>query len=139
MSQQILREDEWTALQLGRIRQKIEKLTATSREIRQTIRTSVGSARHAAWCEKAAVGDKARLYFLLYGFLRGVAYRRIEARCHEGNEPQHYRLVAAFGRIAGERPDDAFRARLRAWLKDTPATHGQPVGESLQSKEAAMT
>ncbi len=41
---------------------------------------STGPARHALWLTKLALGHTTRLHHLLAGFVRGMPYKRMEAR-----------------------------------------------------------
>src|SRR6185437_4850508 len=65
-------------------------------------RPETGPDRAGLWAEKRDVGEEARMLLLVLGMLRGVPYRRIEARCGEGNAPSARALHRALARYLEE-------------------------------------
>lgn len=73
-----------------------------------------GPARAALWTEKRSAGSEARYLMLAYGALRGRAYKQIEPKCAEGNEP-----VASW--IAYHLKDAGItEAQIKGWLAGKP-------------------
>jgi hypothetical protein len=73
-------------VELSTLKAQIRDLAQQGREVRNHIRCASGLARDALWNDKRAIGRHARGLLLVYGYLRGVPYRRIEPRCHEGGD-----------------------------------------------------
>jgi hypothetical protein len=63
------------------LKTRIKDLAAEGSALRERIRTTSGSERHALWNEKRRVGRRARAALLAYAFLRGVPHARMEPRC----------------------------------------------------------
>jgi hypothetical protein len=96
------------------------------------------NAFHAARLAACERGACARAWGLIAGFLRGKAYRRLEARTAPGNAPSAYELAtlalevardptlrverdAAPGTVAQRALRDDLRVELEAWLAEAPA------------------
>jgi hypothetical protein len=65
------------------LKNRIKILAEQGRTLQGKIQATAGPERHSLWNEKRAIGRKARVSLLAYGFLRGMAYRRIEPRRHD--------------------------------------------------------
>ncbi len=84
---------------------KIKSLAAEAKIIRQEERKArerrnrtlqIGLASH----RRGIVRHEARHSQLAYGFLRGMPYHKMEAKCHGNDEPEFgkvYKLVQKFG------------------------------------------
>jgi hypothetical protein len=66
---------------LLKIKEKIKELAAKGTKIRkEVINKTSGKDRYYAWEDKRMFGAEARTYLLVYGFLRGMPYRKIEPK-----------------------------------------------------------
>ena len=104
------------------VREAIRHQEQLSRAARTTIRETSGLDRYDAWNKKRGIGAHTRDLLLVYAFLRGMPYRRVEPVTRNG-EPAwgidiFWRLVDFGYREKPDRlvkcPDD-----LQAWL-DAP-------------------
>lgn len=85
--------------QLTELREEIKSNAHSARTYNPRIQASSGLERHALRLEKAGYKYPARSMLLAYGFLRGIPYRVLEQRCHEGSYPWHdaiYKIVIRF-------------------------------------------
>lgn len=105
---------------IARIRSQIVALAEEGSTLRCRIQSSHGRQRDRLWNEKRRIGVDARRHLLLYGFLRGVAYQRLEARCRHGNRPQASSLWRFLGRCI-DSPPLGWEQRLKDWLAGKPA------------------
>jgi hypothetical protein len=65
------------------LKNSIKDLAQQGRALRARIQATKGPERDALWNRKRAIGRKARVSLLAYGFLRGVPYRAIEPKRHD--------------------------------------------------------
>jgi hypothetical protein len=108
------------------LKNRIKDLAQQGRALRARIQTTKGPERHALWNEKRAIGRKARVSLLAYGFLRGVPYRAIEPRRNDDGLPIPSVLLGAWAGDLGIRAAHEYQAivdvsehsRLRSMLGD---------------------
>src|SRR5262249_21942829 len=80
-------------MDISSLKSQVSHAAREGRDIRHKIGRTQGRERHALWNEKRAVGRRCRCLLLAYGYARGISYRKIEPRCHSGNEPQWQTLA----------------------------------------------
>jgi hypothetical protein len=78
--------------------------------------TRAGLAGH----RRVAVRSEARYALIAYGYLRGMAYRRIEPGCHDA--PALHRILDIVCRFScvHRKEREATRQQLMAWLNAEP-------------------
>ena len=95
---------------------KIMSLAAEARIIRREARTWPGQSPQRVGLHEHRVNvvrRECRAASLAYAFLRGRAYRSLEARCHEA--PDWYK-VQKFAERYGEGDKRVIAERARAWI-----------------------
>ena len=104
---------------------RIKKLAAEGRRLRHVEAKKVsGNARYYLQCEADGLGHEARHALLAYGLLRGRAYKDIEAKTREDNEPSSTYIFDFTPE--GLLPDGT----VTAWLKGEFRAE-RPVREAL--------
>src|SRR5262245_1065400 len=98
------------------LKTRIKDLAEQGHRLRDRIRATSGLERHAVWNEKRALGRQARAALLAYGFLRGVPYARIEARCHPERRLRPAVLLAMWASHLGLPPIPATESRQASAL-----------------------
>jgi hypothetical protein len=80
-------------MELSALKSQICAAAREGQAIQKKIQTTRADERHALWNQKRALGRQTRQLLLAYGYVRGVAYRRIEPRCRRDNEVHWYPLA----------------------------------------------
>lgn len=89
----------------------------TGHETTQPLKTRIETRLALAHHRRVDVRSEARSAQLAYGFLRGLAYRRIEAKCYDvPNQQRVAEIIAKFGGLDKRQA----LAELKPWLSDTP-------------------
>ena len=104
------------------LKNRIKNLSEEGRTLRAKIQAAAGPERHALWNEKRAIGRKARVSLLAYGFLRGVPYRRIEPRRHDDGLLIPSLLLGAWASDLGIRVLHQYQAVVDAKEPSQPRT-----------------
>lgn len=80
-------------------------------------RPETGQERYCLWYEKRSLRSDIRELMLAYGLLRGAPYKKLEAKCDEGNAP----YVTAIVKHLTDRGLPITKAEVTAWLEGGPA------------------
>ena len=75
----------------------------------------VGLAEH----RRGIVRHEARHAQLAYGFLRGMPYKKMEAKCHPGCEPDFGKVKSSIERYIGQRRQTGEEVTEYGWVSPT--------------------
>lgn len=89
------------------LKSEVVRFADEGRAARKVIQATTHEARYAAWNEKRAVGEAARIAMLAYAFARGVPYRVVEPTARE--------KPADYGRTPAEWRRE-FASRIAVWM-----------------------
>lgn len=105
-------------------------------------RPETGYERHCLWSDKRSVKQDARWNQVVYGMLRGRAYRSLEPKTRPGNELHPRWLLGTLNHAAGDVPHGITEAEIKAWLEGGPSpTYKGPseVEKVPQKVEASVS
>lgn len=100
---------------------KIKGLAEQSQYTRALVSKTEKKERKLSLClSMKSIGFDARHHLLAYGFLKGIPYKSIEAKCRADNKPsaEQIRCVLAVNFWPGMMDREFTAEKVNAWLKD---------------------
>lgn len=104
----------------------VRGLAGAGAKSRKLIQSSSGDERFGHWTVKRSLGERARLYFLAYAYLRDVSFRVVESRTELGTSDATAFLAGKIAKIAEQFTYKRIsESDITKWLLAEPAAEKQ--------------
>lgn len=94
------------------LKAKIRGFELVSKAIRNEALKKSGSIRSDLKLKKRHLGSDCRHHLIAYALLRGIEFKRLERRCHDGNDVSHEKILKI---IEEHSPFGRFDNKYRRW------------------------